>query len=746
MTTTDESRYMEELMEKVGEGDSEAMYDLALSYLPTAFDVKDPGSYTKGLSLLQQAVNGNNTEAMFKLAEAYLAPRYGLTQDYTKAMSLLQQAIAGNNTKAMVKLAGFYLGTTYLPETVPCKGPAEGVLLLEQAIARNNTEAMLILAEGYLEPKYGLTQDHNKAMVKLADAYLGPAYGLPQDDRKAMSLLQLAVERGSAGASFMVDLIRKVDSGDTNAMCVLARCFLDRRCGGLPNSPKGISLLQRAVVGHNTNAMVELSRCYLEPKNGFTQITTQITEGISLLKQASEGGNHEAMSDLACMYMKGENGLPIHLRKAMHLFQAANDDCGLCNIGDAYKRNHDMERAVRAWTLAADRKNEPAMCSLGWCYQHGVGVERDQRKAVSLYKAPEWVRPVSLGVCYLLGEGVRRNWTKAVSLFQRSNTGKSAFNDGKPACNDGTPYLGWCYLWGCGVDRDVGEALGILNSASKDYCRAAAFLGYFYERGVGDLKKARVLYDDISDYGAEALGELGVFCQRGDCGAPMDKELAVKYFKMAAEGGDIISMFHLGVCLRDGDGVERDMDQSRRWLEEAALCGHRGAAKILHPEEMQQQGRVLHHRTVQLENHCHEVEATLAQERISVANLNKSLKAEVDRSTSFQDIINTMTSLITATAPDFRVEKLLGTGSHAAAFKVQYLTAFDNNSIRSSALTTSSTTTKRGRDMVMKVLFNWENTPQQTMLRQKYMAECVTLSLVPNHPNIIHPLGAISPV
>ncbi|KAH3763724.1 hypothetical protein Pelo_4421 [Pelomyxa schiedti] len=144
-----------------------------------------------------------------------------------------------------------------------------------------------------------------------------------------------------------------------------------------------------------------------------------------------------------------------------------------------------------------------------------------------------------------------------------------------------------------------------------------------------------------------------------------------------------------------------------------------------------------------VENHCHEVEATLTQERISVANLNKSLKEEVDRSTSFQDIINTMTSLITATAPDFRVEKLLGTGSNAAAFKVQYLTAFDNNSIRSSALTTSSTTTKRGRDMVMKVLFNWENTPQQTMLRQKYMAECVTLSLIPNHPNIIHPLGAI---
>ncbi|KAH3731421.1 hypothetical protein Pelo_17747 [Pelomyxa schiedti] len=195
-------------------------------------------------------------------------------------------------------------------------------------------------------------------------------------------------------------------------------------------------------------------------------------------------------------------------------------------------------------------------------------------------------------------------------------------------------------------------------------------------------------------------------------------------------------------------------------------CEHRGATKSLHPAEMQQddvvealklqvrsleksvadltfQNRELQNRTAQLENLCNQ----------SVDNLNKSLKEEVDRSTSFQNTINTMVSLISATASHFRVEKLLGTGSNGAAFHVKYFTAFDNNSsseAMSGALATSSktakettATTKRGRDLVMKVLFNFENISQQTMLRQKYMAECATLALVPSHPNVIHPLGAI---
>ncbi|KAH3767883.1 hypothetical protein Pelo_237 [Pelomyxa schiedti] len=45
--------------------------------------------------------------------------------------------------------------------------------------------------------------------------------------------------------------------------------------------------------------------------------------------------------------------------------------------------------------------------------------------------------------------------------------------------------------------------------------------------------------------------------------------------------------------------------------------------------------------------------------------------------------------------------------------------------------------------MAMKVLFNWEKTPQQTLIKQKYMKECIVLASVPLHPNVIHPLGTL---
>ncbi|KAH3731366.1 protein kinase [Pelomyxa schiedti] len=707
------------------------------------------------VSAFQQAlIEGiDNTEAMVKLSDRY----YGVTDDKAKAASLLEKAVNGNNTDAMVKLAEGYLEHWYMYDLA--KDTTKGVSLLQQAVGGNNT----------------------KAMVKLADGYLVPKYGLTQDKEKAMSLLQQAVDCGSSHAKRAMDLINKAGAGDTNAMYDLAHCYLDPQGCFFKEFTKGVSLLQVAVDRNNPKAMVALAEGYLKPRFGLTK---DDAKGVSLLHQAIDCGSTEAMSRLAFCYLIGTHGVAKDLRKAEHWFLAADTSYGLFSVGKAYERDHDMDKAVQVWTMAADMGNDDAKCSLGWCYQNGVGVEYNQRKAVSLYSNSEsW----ALGVCYLMGEGVPRDWAKAVSLFNQSADSKY-----------GKAFLGWCHLWGCGVERDVTKGVHLLSQSTdltcnlfQECCIGHTFLGYCHETGLGvemDLNKASALFDQCCQ-GDEAkwVGELGVFCQRGDCGAPMDKELAVKYFRIASAGGDPVSMFHLGVCFRDGDGVACDMDRSRRWLMEADLFGHRGAAKILHPPEMQVQqdnvvealkqqiqslqksvldltneNRELRNTNVQLGNQCSHTEKTLAQERISVVNLNRCLKEEVDRSASLQEIINTMASLISATSSDFRVEKLLGTGSNAAAFKVQYITPFDNNSISSGAHATltstpsSSTeakeatatvmtmaTTKRGRDMVMKVLFNWENTPQQTMLRQKYMAECATLSLVPNHPNVIHPLGAI---
>ncbi|KAH3767726.1 tetratricopeptide repeat protein [Pelomyxa schiedti] len=553
----------------------------------------------------------------------------------------------------------------------------------------------------------------------------------------------------------------------------------------------------------------------------------------------------DAMSELARCYRTGDQGVAKNLDEALRRYNTACDGRGLFDVGcdyyngsgdDGYNRNTD--KAVSAWTMAAHLRYNWAMARLGWCYQHGVGVERDQQMAVSFYTSAISVWPGHswrLGVCYLRGESVQRDWAMTVQLIHQSGDNK-----------DAQAYLGWCYLWGCGVAKDVAKGVELLNCALgiRSRYRADVFLGYCHERGVGvvqDTNKAQELYNKAKStpLDAGALGEIGEYCERGDCGAPTDKRAAVGYFQMGAEGGDPVSMFHLGVCLRDGVGVDCDVDQSHHWLVMAAKLGHRGASNILSeisssssvsnngrnnvavqqeeitPETLknqveslkeqlleerahyEEQFESLKKQVAQLEREKAEVpqfssflkfinfnssatpqehqavinlelqkenehlescakttEAALFQEQTSVANLRKELQEEVVKSTRYMTILNTMTSLISANVGDFDVEKLLGTGSNAAVFKVQFTNAAANRSRTSSTTTpifsssstascSASASDSTTTDMVMKIIFNWENTPQQTLLRRKYMAECVVLSLVPNHPNVIHPLGAL---
>ncbi|KAH3723203.1 hypothetical protein Pelo_18093 [Pelomyxa schiedti] len=104
-------------------------------------------------------------------------------------------------------------------------------------------------------------------------------------------------------------------------------------------------------------------------------------------------------------------------------------------------------------------------------------------------------------------------------------------------------------------------------------------------------------------------------------------------------------------------------------------------------------------------------------------------------------MVESMTSLISADITDFTLGRLLGTGASAAAFMVQFHRNTTSGPPGGTSLQASTMT--EGTTMVMKVLFNWESTERQTILRQKYMAECVTLASFLHHPNVIHPLGAI---
>ena len=58
-------------------------------------------------------------------------------------------------------------------------------------------------------------------------------------------------------------------------------------------------------------------------------------------------------------------------------------------------------------------------------------------------------------------------------------------------------------------------------------------------------------------------------------------EEAFRHFKMAAEQGLTSSQYNVGVCYEKVVGVERDLDEARRWYALAAAKGHERAIKSL---------------------------------------------------------------------------------------------------------------------------------------------------------------------
>ncbi|KAH3731952.1 hypothetical protein Pelo_17220 [Pelomyxa schiedti] len=116
----------------------------------------------------------------------------------------------------------------------------------------------------------------------------------------------------------------------------------------------------------------------------------------------------------------------------------------------------------------------------------------------------------------------------------------------------------------------------------------------------------------------------------------------------------------------------------------------------------------------------------------------------------YKERAETMTSLVGANIDSFAMMKFLGSGSNAATFQVKFVPRGYSSvpQLSSSPATLQPLDNTKSDEnntptMAMKVMFNWENTPQNTLIKQKYMKECIVLASVPLHPNVIHPLGTL---
>jgi TPR repeat protein len=73
---------------------------------------------------------------------------------------------------------------------------------------------------------------------------------------------------------------------------------------------------------------------------------------------------------------------------------------------------------------------------------------------------------------------------------------------------------------------------------------------------------------------------LGVCYVNGE-GVPQNYAEAVKWYRKAAEQGDVYAHFNLGLCYYNGQGVPQNKAVGIKWMKKAAQQGYEAAKNTL---------------------------------------------------------------------------------------------------------------------------------------------------------------------
>ena len=294
----------------------------------------------------------------------------------------------------------------------------------------------------------------------------------------------------------------------------------------------------------------------------------------------------------------------------------------------------DAARAAELYRNAAEQGHVPAILALAECYELGIGTEQDKASAYLLYKKAAKAGDADgfyhLGRCLLRGIGTGRDAANAFAALSR------AAHDGSlrallllADCHrtgTGTqlsPMLCRSFLEKAAngqVRQPPSEAqkletVTFYPHPDKLAIAEALFrLGQFHATGVTDAHDfslalecyGRAIIEGnpdamdemarIQSYGKgidgyyrdmpsgstlpatdarrmEAVNHMGDLWFFGQ-GLPKNEAMAVKCFKIAADGGNVAANYSLGWCEKHGKGMSKDPAQAVKHLRIAANAGN----------------------------------------------------------------------------------------------------------------------------------------------------------------------------
>lgn len=206
--------------------------------------------------------------------------------------------------------------------------------------------------------------------------------------------------------------------------------------------------------------------------------------------------------------------------------------------------------------------------------------------------------------CNLLGwyhENILNNYIQAQSLYEKANDGYSCNNLGKLFCKRkdyisafrwfftadqfGHPlakiYLGNLYYKGVCVPQNISMALKYFHSAADLGCTEAYSKLASVYHAQHDHHEAYKWYKLAANHGdVKAIHTLGVYHACG-CGVDLSPNDAIKYFTLAAQTNPEYQ-YKLGIIYYKGQySIEKNIPEALRWLSSAAIQDHIKAQDIL---------------------------------------------------------------------------------------------------------------------------------------------------------------------
>ena len=189
-------------------------------------------------------------------------------------------------------------------------------------------------------------------------------------------------------------------------------------------------------------------------------------------------------------------------------------------------RSGDNGEVVQRYRKAADQGNAPAQYHLGTLYAYGTGARMDYGEAAKWYR-----------------KAADQGYTEA--QYQ----------------------LGALYARGLGVTRDYTEAARWYRlAADKGYAPAQHFLGHLYANGQG----LETEYLEDPDPPPKGL-EKGIPDQQG---LRSDYAEAAKWWRKAADQGDVRAQSDMGWLYAHGRGVATNYAEAATWYRKSAARGN----------------------------------------------------------------------------------------------------------------------------------------------------------------------------